>query len=89
MGIVQSIYSDNYRAFLKRLKTLRLARRKTQVDVARALGKPQSYVSKIERGERRLDPMELRDVAGLYSVSVDWLLGRRPNTRTATRPRKS
>ena len=74
---MQSIYSKEYRAFLKRLKARRLELRKTQVEIARALKKPQSFVSKIESGERRLDPLELKAIAGLYSVSVDWLLGRK------------
>jgi transcriptional regulator with XRE-family HTH domain len=66
--------SRKYRKFLKRLKSQRLARGKTQVDVAEALDKPQSFVSKIEGGERRLDVLELKAFAELYSVSVDWLL---------------
>ncbi len=39
----------------------------TQVDVAAALGKPQSYVSKYERGERRLDLVEFVLVAQAMS----------------------
>lgn len=34
----------------------------TQVDVAGRLGKPQSYVSKYERGERRIDLVEFLDI---------------------------
>lgn len=79
---MQSIYSDEYRAFLRRLKAQRLARQKTQVEVARALGKPQSFVSKVERGERRLDPLELKRLAALYGVSVDWLVGKRASQRS-------
>ena len=71
---MQSIYSAEYKAFLARLRQLRLAKRLTQVQVARALRKPQSFVSKIERGERRLDPLELKAVARLYGVTVDRLL---------------
>ncbi len=72
---MQSIYSSEYKVFLARLRQQRLAKQWTQVQVARALGKPQSFVSKIERGERRLDPLELKAVAKLYGVSVDRLLG--------------
>ncbi len=73
---MHSIHSPEYQAFLQRLKSQRLLRGKTQVEVARALGKPQSFVSKIERGERRLDPLELKQLASLYTVSADWLLGK-------------
>lgn len=72
---MQSIYSPEYKAFLARLRQCRLAKRLTQVQVAKALRKPQSFVSKIERGERRLDPLELRAVAKLYGISLDRLLG--------------
>ena len=72
---MQSIYSSEYKAFLKRLRESRSARGLTQVAVAKALGKPQSFVSKIEHGERRLDPLELKAIARLYGVSLDRLVG--------------
>ncbi len=72
---MQSIYSSEYKAFLARLRRLRLAKHLTQVAVAKALGKPQSFVSKIEHGERRLDPLGLKALAKLYRVSVDRLVG--------------
>ncbi len=42
----------------------------TQVEVAARLGKPQSYVSKYERGERRLDFAEFVELAEVLSVDV-------------------
>lgn len=36
----------------------------TQVDLATRLGRPQSYVSKYESGERRLDVVEFLEVTG-------------------------
>jgi ribosome-binding protein aMBF1 (putative translation factor) len=41
----------------------------TQADVASCLGKPQSFVSKYERGERRLDVIEFLEVAEALEVS--------------------
>lgn len=38
----------------------------TQVAVAKVLGRPVSFVSKCELGERRLDPLDLRDFATIY-----------------------
>lgn len=40
----------------------------TQVEVAERLRKPQSYVSKYERGERRLDVVEYLDVARALGI---------------------
>ena len=41
-----------------------------QVDLAERLGRPQSFVSKYETGERRLDLVELRDVSLALGVSL-------------------
>ncbi len=49
------------------------ARRKkgvTQDEVARRLGKPQSYISKYESGERRLDVVELLDVVEALEIQL-------------------
>jgi transcriptional regulator with XRE-family HTH domain len=47
--------NDEFRALLKELRTKNGL---TQIDVAKRLGVPQSYVSKIETGERRMDFVE-------------------------------
>lgn len=58
--------SPRYRAFLRRLPTAREDAGLTQVEVGRQLGKPQSFVSKCESGERRVDVVELEAFAELY-----------------------
>jgi len=40
----------------------------TQVEIATRLGKPQSYVSKYERGERRIDLVEYVDVTRAIGI---------------------
>ena len=66
----------DYRLAYQRLRAkLRAARREaelTQAQVARTLGKPQSYVSKLEIGERRLDFVELQILAQVYQKSVSY-----------------
>jgi transcriptional regulator with XRE-family HTH domain len=42
-----------------------------QTDVAERLGLPQSYVSKYESGERRLDLLELRQVCQAIGISLE------------------
>jgi len=42
----------------------------TQTDVAQRLGQPQSFVSKYESGERRLDILELRGVCQAVGISL-------------------
>jgi transcriptional regulator with XRE-family HTH domain len=46
----------------------------TQTQVANALGRPQSYVTKCELGERRLDPLDLQQFARVYRRRLDFFL---------------
>lgn len=63
---VKSTHSAEYRAFLRLLRRARKDADLTQAQVARALGMPQSMVSRCESGERRVDVVELMRFARLY-----------------------
>ncbi len=67
---VQALYAPEYRRFLKRLRAARRAAGYTQVEAALALGKAQSYVSRCENGERRVDIVDLLGFAKLYRKRV-------------------
>lgn len=56
----KSIYSKEYSLFLEQLRNAREEKGLTQTEVAERLGQTQSFVSKVERGERRVDIVELR-----------------------------
>ena len=56
--------SRDYAVFLRLLREARLAAGLTQAELARRLGQTQSFVSKCERGERRLDIAEVRAFCG-------------------------
>ena len=55
-------HATEYRQLVALLKRARLDAGMTQVQLADALRRPQSYVSKIERAERLIDPVELRQI---------------------------
>jgi transcriptional regulator with XRE-family HTH domain len=57
----KSIHKSEYSILLRRLRALRTAAGLTQVDLSTALQRPQSYVSDVERGSRRMDLLQLRD----------------------------
>lgn len=59
----KSIYSAEYQRLCQLLRELRQEAGLTQVQVAERLDVPQSFVSKYESGERRLDVIELYHVA--------------------------
>ncbi len=71
---MRSLHSARYRRFLKRLRQAREQTGLTQVAVARALRRPQSFVSKCESGERRVDVVELEDFAQLYRKALSFFL---------------
>lgn len=51
-----------------------LRRRLTQVEVAKALDIPQQHVSRIETADRRIDPLELAQLAKLYDKELMYFL---------------
>lgn len=53
-------HSEGYDLFLIRLRRARQEAGLTQGQLADRLGQTQSFISKCERGERRLDVVELR-----------------------------
>jgi transcriptional regulator with XRE-family HTH domain len=59
---------------LHQLKKARFEAGLKQEDVANILKKPQSYISKIERGERRLDVMELKKIADIYKKPLNYFI---------------
>lgn len=70
----KSIHSSKYKNVLSNLVKARQEAGLLQVDVADKLKKPQSFVSKVERGERRLDVIELEAFAKLYKKPLDFFL---------------
>ena len=56
--------------FLSLVRQIRLDAKLRQGDLARKLGKPQSFVSRYESGERRLDVLELRQICVVLGVSL-------------------
>jgi len=58
-----SIFTQRHQEFIGFIASVRKAAGITQVELAEWLGKPQSFVSKVERGERRLDVIEFCQVA--------------------------
>ncbi len=57
--VPKSVYSEPYQIFIQLLRREREATKLSQEKLALKLGKPQSYVSKIELGERQINLVEL------------------------------
>lgn len=66
-----SVYSEDYQRVIAALKAARKARGITQASLALALGKPQSFIAKVENGERRLDVVEFVRLARLVGIEPE------------------
>lgn len=66
-----SIYSEQYQYLIKTLREARTAKGITQRQLASALNRPQSFIAKVESGERRLDVVEFVHIARLLSLNPE------------------
>lgn len=71
---MKPIYTPEYEHMRERLREARNAAVLTQKQAAEHFGKPQSFVSKVESGERRIVPTELQKFATLYGQSLSFFL---------------
>ncbi|GKX58454.1 helix-turn-helix domain-containing protein [Leminorella grimontii] len=69
-----SIYSSEYQLVIKSLREARMQKGITQERLAQALKRPQSFVAKVESGERRLDVIEFSYIARLLGIDPALLL---------------
>lgn len=70
-----SVFTQRHQEFIQFLVAARKAAGVTQVELADRLGRPQSFVSKVERGERRIDVIEFCQVAEALGRDPSELLG--------------
>lgn len=70
----RTIRTKEYAVFIERMKKARLESGLRQIDVAKKMKRPQSYVSRVESGEYRLDILEVKKFAGLYKKNIEYFL---------------
>ncbi|OGZ56772.1 MAG: hypothetical protein A3H64_02730 [Candidatus Ryanbacteria bacterium RIFCSPLOWO2_02_FULL_45_11c] len=67
-------YRVKYQKLVQKLRLARQEAKLTQVEVGKKLRKPQAYISKIERGERGVDAVELAELAKVYAKSINYFI---------------
>ena len=70
MAVGRGMYRREREVFRALLRAAREEAGLRQQDLANRLGRPQSYVSKIESGERRVDVVELGDVCAALGLRL-------------------
>lgn len=71
----KAIYSKEYKYLVARIRKAREEAGFDQQKVAKLLGRTQSYVSKVESGQLRLDIIQLKEFAKLYKKKLDFFIG--------------
>lgn len=72
--MIQTIYSKEHKYIVKQLKKAREQADLSQEQVAKVLNTTQSYISKIESGQRKIDVVQLKKFAKIYKKSLDFFI---------------
>ena len=59
---------------MDKLKQARIESGLTQQEVAKKINMPQSYISKVEAGEQRLDVVELKELSKVYKKPISFFI---------------
>ena len=70
----KSIYSKDHKFLVEQLKKARNEARLDQKKVAKLLSGTQSYISKIESGQRRVDIIQLKKFARIYKKDLSFFI---------------
>jgi len=79
----KSLHSERHQMIAAALATQRRAKGLSQAQVAKALGRHQPFIANIESGERRVDLVELLDLAAIIDLDVDELVRKLRQERSA------
>ena len=69
-----NLYSKDHKIIVEKLKKARREAELDQTEVAKRLGKSQSYLSKIESGQRKIDVVQLKKFAKIYNKDINYFL---------------
>ena len=70
----KTIYSEDHKYLVEQLKKARKSSNLDQEEAAKLLGKTQSYVSKIESGQRRIDIVQLKEFSKIYKKEINYFI---------------
>ncbi len=66
----KTIFTQSHKDLVSRLIKARKAAKLRQIDAAKKLGRTQSYISKIEAGQCRIDTVQLKEFAAVYKKKI-------------------
>ena len=69
-----NLYTKEHKAIIEKLKKARVEAGLDQVEVAKKLNKTQSYISKIESGQRKVEALQLKKFAKIYNKDINYFI---------------
>jgi len=69
-----NLYTKEHKAIIEKLKKARHNAGLDQVEVAKKLNKTQSYISKIESGQRKIEVIQLKKFAKIYKKNLNFFI---------------
>jgi transcriptional regulator with XRE-family HTH domain len=72
--MAKAIYSKDHKFLVEQLKKARIKADLDQEKAAKLLGKTQSFISKIESGQRRIDIVQLKEFAEAYKKPLYYFI---------------
>ena len=70
----RAIYSKEHKHLVSKLKKARKETGLDQSNAAKLLGTTQSYISKIESGQLRIDIIQLKEIAKIYKKNINYFI---------------
>lgn len=70
----KTIYTNEHKNLIIKLKSARLSAKLDQKTAAKRLNKSQSYISKMESGQRRINLVQLRQIAQVYGKNIGYFI---------------
>jgi transcriptional regulator with XRE-family HTH domain len=70
----KTIYSKEHKKIIERLKKARKEAGLTQAEAGEKFGQDQTFVSKVEAGQYRIDAVQLKTLAGIYRKPLKFFL---------------
>ena len=81
----KTLHSAQHTKLCQLLQSIRHSQHLTQSELAKKLDRPQSFVSKYEQGERRLDILELREVCLAVNLELQTFVTRLEDSINGTK----
>jgi len=70
----KTIFTESHKYLVNQLIKARKQAMLRQQDAARKLSRTQSYISKIESGQRRIDTVQLKELAAVYKKKMRFFI---------------